>query len=270
MKLSCLPVSYYNEFINGKKSIISWAEEASRLGLNGIDISQIMIKSMEHNRICSIKESINNIGIHVAMFATYTDFTNPEKKKRKKQLMDLERDFETAACLGADLIRLTAGQNYPGISKDDGIKWVLEGLNKAEIISKKYPVDVVFENHGKPGIWDYTDFAHDKNIFLAIVKKIESMSIGINFDTANPVINCYSSIDLLKKIIHKVVSVHAADNMVYGKIQPVIIGKGIVPFNDIFKHLVSAQFNGWICIEEASGCKEKGVKEAVTYIKKYI
>ena len=80
----------------------------------------------------------------------------------------------------------------------------LEGLNKAEIISKKYPVDVVFENHGKPGIWDYTDFAHDKNIFLAIVKKIESMSIGINFDTANPVINCYSSIDLLKKIIHKV------------------------------------------------------------------
>jgi len=184
--------------------------------------------------------------------------------------MDIERDFETAACLGADLIRLTAGQNYPGISRDDGIKWVLEGLNKAEIISKKYPVNVVFENHGKPGIWDYTDFAHDKDIFLAIVKKIESMNIGINFDTANPVINGYSPIDLLKKIIHKVVSIHAADNMVYGKIQPVIIGKGIVPFNDIFKYLVSAQFNGWICIEEASGCKEKGVKEAVTYIKKYI
>ena len=39
MKLSCLPVSFFNEIIDGTMSIGEWAEIGAEIGLDAIDLS---------------------------------------------------------------------------------------------------------------------------------------------------------------------------------------------------------------------------------------
>jgi sugar phosphate isomerase/epimerase len=48
---------------------------------------------------------------------------------------------------------------------------------------------------------------------------------------------------------------------------PTIIGRGVVPFKDIFSFLNKKNFSGWYCIEEASNKGIIGVEEAVRFVK---
>ncbi len=39
MKLSCLPVSFFSDIIEGRMSVFEWAQMGASLGLDAIDIS---------------------------------------------------------------------------------------------------------------------------------------------------------------------------------------------------------------------------------------
>jgi len=39
MKVSCLPVSLFSDFVQGRISLKDWVEAQERMGLDGIDIS---------------------------------------------------------------------------------------------------------------------------------------------------------------------------------------------------------------------------------------
>ena len=43
MKLSCLPVSYYPQIVNGEKSVGQWACEAASIGLDAVDLSILFL-----------------------------------------------------------------------------------------------------------------------------------------------------------------------------------------------------------------------------------
>ena len=73
---------------------------------------------------------------------------------------------------------------------------------------------------------------------------------------------------LLKQVLHRVVCVHAADTRTRGTLEPVLIGTGLVPFVEIFATLKRAGFDGWICIEEASGMGRAGVEAAANYVRR--
>ena len=43
MKLSCLPVSFFAEIIDGRMSIGDWAKMGSEIGLDAIDLSILFV-----------------------------------------------------------------------------------------------------------------------------------------------------------------------------------------------------------------------------------
>ena len=168
MKISCIPVSYFEDIIKGKKTISEWAIEAKEIGYDYIDLSILFFKKSKKEYLLRLKEEIDKIGIGIAILNTYTDFTNPDEEKRKAEQARLKEYIKVAETLGAKYIRLTAGQAYPQTGAEDGITRVVEGLKAAVEAARGTPVGLLFENHAKPGIWEYTDFSFQVDVFLKI------------------------------------------------------------------------------------------------------
>jgi sugar phosphate isomerase/epimerase len=268
MKLSCLPVSYFRDIIDGRMSIKDWALEGSRAGLDGIDLSILFLKSRSPEYIDETRQHIEETGIRVAMVTTYPDFTHPDHTERERQLTKLDGDIVTASRLGADLVRVTAGQAHPSVGRRDGVNWAVNGLSRAMEFARGYPVKLVYENHAKPGAWQYTDFSHPTDIFLEIVERTASISLGVNWDTANTIAYGDDPIPVLRRALNRVVSVHAADTSTRGELRHVLLGTGLVPFKEMFQILRDAGFDGWICIEEASFKGPAGVKAAADFVRR--
>jgi len=268
MKVSCLPVSLFSDILNGSMTIKDWARIAKECGLDAIDLSMIFIKNHTTRYLSQIKKDIENENMSVAMITTYPDFSNPDTLQVEREMEYLRNDIAVASFLEARFLRILAGQNYPGIDKNLTINKIIDCFKRISSVADKYNIKLVYENHSKPGVWDYSDFSHPTEIFLKIVEGIRDTNIGINFDTANTIILGDNPIELLKKIIKKVSVIHAADALGVGELKPASIGKGIAPFKDIFRFLKEVNFNGWICIEEASDNGIKGIKSAADFIKR--
>lgn len=267
MKLSCLPVSYFRSIIEGRRTIDSWIEEAVGLGLDGIDLSILFFREGSTNKPTEINKRIAGSGLHLAMLNTYSDLTHPEAAVREREIAQLEGDIETAAALGAAYVRIVSGQDHPGTPVDEAVGWAVDGFRRAAAAAEGAGIGLVYENHSKPGNWEYADFSLDPDHFLRIAEQLQDTSIRILFDTANPLVAGVEPLPLLERVIDRVACVHAADTKVRGTLEPVVIGTGLVPFPDLFAFLKRSSFSGWVSIEEASGTGEQGVRRAVRFVR---
>jgi sugar phosphate isomerase/epimerase len=267
MKLSCLPVSYFRQIINGQKTIAQWADEAKSLDLDAIDLSVILFKSFDSRLLTEARNDIERRGLSMAVLNTYPDFTHPDAAQRNRQFSEMEHYLSVADQLRAKMIRITAGQAHPQTPRREGIAWAVEFFRRLSDKAEKHHVRLVYENHSKPGVWDYPDFSLPTDIFLEIADALFDTPIGILFDTANAFVANDDPMRLLEAVIDRVVCVHAADTKAPGPLAPTVIGRGIVPFDKIFSRLKNVGYNGWISIEEASGQGPAAVAEAVSYIR---
>ncbi len=268
MKMSCLSVSLFPAIINGDMTIREYARLCKNLGLDAFDLGLIQLKNHTPKYITQIKKDMAEEGISLAMVTTYPDFTHPDALQREREFDFLVHDIALASAIGARFLRITAGQAHPGTSETQGINWVVEYFKRAAPVSDKYSITLLYEDHSKPGAWDYMDFSNPPHIFLEIARQIKGTSIGINFDTANILVAGEdNTLAVLDQVIDQVKTIHVAETATKGKMDPVAIGTGIVPFLEIFHYLKSKNFDGWLCLEEWGNKGVDGVKEAVAFVR---
>lgn len=249
-------------------SLRDWAHTARHCGLDAIDLSIILIKNHTPVLLNQIRRELEEENIGITMITTYPDFTHPSPLQRERELEYLRHDIAISSQIGAKYLRILAGQAHPETGLEDGKNWAVEYFRQASVTADKYGVVLLYENHSKPGAWAYTDFSLPTSIFLEIYGRTRDTSIKINFDTGNTLVFGDDPVPVLEKVIADVETIHVADNSVRGKLSPVVIGTGIVPFNEIFKFLKKHSFDGWFCIEEASNTGDCGVKAAVDFVRK--
>jgi sugar phosphate isomerase/epimerase len=249
-------------------SIKDWAEEGAEVGLDGIDLSILFLKSKAPSYLDAVRREIEDAQIRVAMVTTYPDFTRPDPNERMHELSKLQENIVAASRLGADLVRVTAGQAHPTVKRSEGIEWAIQGLRMAVEFAKDYSVRLAYENHAKPGAWKYTDFSHPTDIFLEIVDRTRDVSLGVNWDTANVIAYGDDPIPVLHKVVKRIISVHAADTSTRGQLNHVLLGTGLVPFKQMFEILHASGFDDWICMEEASFTGMTGVKAAADFVRR--
>ena len=267
MKLSCLPVSFFSEIVRGTMSVNQWAAMGSSLRLDGIDLSVLFLETLDAVYLRNIRRGIEEEGIRVAVLNTYPDLTHPDEAARDREQAQLEAHIEAAGLLGAEMVRVTAGQDHPETDRSRGIGWAVEGLRGAAQKAEDVGVTPVYENHSKPGAWHYPDFSYPSDIFLEIADRLQGTYIKILFDTANPVSRGEKPLPILHRVIDRLGCVHAADTSSEQGLRPVLLGTGLVPFDDIFSFLKQSGYEGWISIEEASGLGKRGVEEAVRFVR---
>ena len=268
MKLSCLPVSFFADITSGKMSVAEWARMGAGLQLDAVDLSILFLPERSIKAAGIVRQQVEAEGISITMLTTYPDFTHPDPAQRKKELeLEIEA-VKLAAALGAHFIRVTAGQAHPETSIKDGIAWVSNGLVCLVEAAGNLGVQLAYENHAKPGAWEYTDFSQPPEIFMEILSRVPSPLLGVNFDTGNATAFAADPLAFLEQIVGRVVSVHASDTSERGRLNHVLLGTGVTPFRALFHGLKSGGWDGWICMEEASGLGRPGVEAAAQTIRR--
>jgi sugar phosphate isomerase/epimerase len=267
MKLSCLPVSFFDEIIAGRMSVGEWAAMGAAIGLDAVDLSILFVPDHSPRALASMRREIDDAGTRVAMVTSYPDFTHPDPDQRRREL-DLECEVvDVAAALSAAYVRVTAGQAHPGVGREEGTGWAIEGLTRLVERTFGSGVTLVYENHARPSAWIYTDFSQPPELFLAIAEATRQVGLRINFDVGNAAAFADDPVWLLDQVIDRVETVHAADTRVRGRLEHVALGTGVTPYPDLLGRLKGAGWDGWICMEEASRRGRDGVAAAAAFIR---
>lgn len=268
MILSCLPVSYFSDFLRGKRSLEDFAAEAHALGLQAVDLSIRLLSGRSAKALAGLRRSIEQRGLFVNMLTCYTDFTHPDAGERRRQAHLARKAIDAAAAVGARMVRLTAGQAHPGLPRSQGLAWAVSGLMEALPYAEAAGVLAVFENHARPGVWRRFDFCYPTDLFLAVVRKTEGSPLAVNFDTANTLAYGDEPLPVLRAVRARLACIHAADTRTRGRFAPTVIGQGAVPFRKLFSFLRASGYEGPMSIEEASGTGSEGLRRAVEFIRR--
>ncbi len=252
MKLSCLPVSLYPDLSSGKMSLADWFQLAAKLGLDGADVSVAHLDTLERGFLNGLRHSAEDAGVEIAMLVSYSDFTHPSTDERVRQVDNLFRQIEAANTLGATFIRVTAGQAHPGVSREDGTEWAIEGLSSCLDQAHQAQVTLAYENHTRGYGWSYNDFSQPAGIFLDIVERLEDSRLRVLFDTANNLAHGDDPVPVLEQVKHRVSVIHLNDIERAGEFTPVLLGTGVAPVEELLHILITTGFDGWVSVEEAS------------------
>jgi sugar phosphate isomerase/epimerase len=268
MKLSCLPVSFFTEITSGRMSVEEWAFLCAELGMDGVDLSILFLQERTPEAARAVRRQVEKAGMRVVMLTTYPDFTHPDAHQREVELEQECQAVMLAAELGAELIRVTAGQAHPETGREEGIRWAAEGLARlADRVGGK-GVHLAYENHAKPGAWQYTDFSQPPPIFLEILSRVDCPELEVNFDVGNAATFAEDPLALLEQALPRIVSVHASDSSERGQLKHTLLGTGVTPYPQMFHRLKKAGWDGWICMEEASYRGREGVKLAAEFVRR--
>ena len=132
MKISCLPVSLFDDICSGRMSLQAWAEAAKEIGYDGIDLSLLMLTAHTETYLQRIRRELDRAGLPVVMATTYPDFTHPDPKQRQREADYLARDIALCDQLGIRYLRVLAGQAHPEVSEEAGVALAAEYLRQAD------------------------------------------------------------------------------------------------------------------------------------------
>ena len=267
MKLSCLPVSLYNDIFTGKSSVADWIQFGAELGLDAVDFSIKFFPKRDTETIKQTRTALEKYNITPCMIACYADFTHPDPAQRAQELTDLKADIALAKALGVEFLRVTAGQNHPGTERAVGVQWVADGFRRALDEAEKHGITLAYENHTKGAPWDYWDFSQPTEIFLEILDTLSDTPLGVCFDTANPLVLSEDVLALLEQVVHRIVVVHIFDLREVGVFEPVRVGTGASPIPQVFSRLRQTGYDGWLSIEEASRLGQEGFTTSIAFVR---
>jgi sugar phosphate isomerase/epimerase len=263
MKLSCLPVSLFGDITEGRMGLSEWLDLAIDCGLDGADISIMFLKNHTNTYLGQIKKLLAEKNMPFIMCATYPDFTHYDAVQLRREMDYLRHDIALCSELNISYLRVLAGQAHPEMPVERGVDQAVTYLREAVKYADDYGVTLVYENHAKPGAWQYIDLTYPPDLFLRVLEGIWDTNIRVNFDIGNVTAYGADPLALLSRVFEKVETIHVSDMTEKGKFGPAAIGTGVAPIREVFSLLKQRGFDNWLCIEEASGGGEKGVREAI-------
>lgn len=273
VRLSAFPKCYIDTISHEKsKSVFDWIDEAKGLDAEGLEMYEgFLWHPHDESYVREVATAIREAGFDMPMLCCSPDFTNPNAELRAKAVAHQIRMIEVSEMLGGPgtVCRVLSGQRYPEVPRDQGLQWVTECINACLPRAKEIGIILGIENHYKDGHWKYAEFAQRMDVFLDLLDRIEEREFfGVQYDPSNAIVAGDDPIELLEKVKHRVVSMHASDRFLepghtldeirqadgtlgYSPfLKHGVIGKGLNDYDRIFSILAAAGYKGWISIED--------------------
>jgi sugar phosphate isomerase/epimerase len=188
------------------------------------------------------------------------------------------------AALGGQFCRVLSGQRRPEVGRDDGLRYAADGIRACLPYAAERGVTLILENHYKDGYWQHPEFAQRTDVFCDLVDRVgEHPNFGVNYDPSNTILAGEDPLELLRRVKHRVVTMHASDRYLsdgtmedlrreedvvgYAKrLRHGEIGKGMNDYDAILSELRGAGFDGWISIEDGVDGVDQ-MRRSVTFLR---
>ena len=267
-KLAAFPKGFIKQLVSGQMSIFEWIKLADELRVDGLEFYNNFADVKDSKTWSTVRKAVEETGMVIPMMCASPDFTIPDPLLRKQEVEKEIYAIEMSAALGAKYCRVLSGQRRKDVTKEEGMNYVVDSINACIPTAEKLGITLIIENHYKDDFWTEPEFAQMMDVFVDLVSRIDSKSFGVNYDPSNVIAAGEEPLELLEKIKHRVVTMHASDRyLANGTIEDLrkaeggsagyvsffkhgVIGKGLNDYDAIFKTLKDVGFDSWISIED--------------------
>ncbi len=268
-KLSAFPKAYMHALCkDGTMQLSEWFELATTLDVDGLEFYAGFIEMADEANWSLFRKQVEDLGLVIPMLCCSPDFTHPDRSFRNAEIAKQKRWIDMSHALGGSYCRVLSGQRRPELSIDEGIKLAADCIYECLPYAQARGITLNLENHYKDDFWEYPEFAQAMDVFCDLVAAIDHPNFGVNYDPSNAILAGDDPLDLLKRVSHRVVTMHASDRyLLEGTIEDLRaeeggsqgyakrlshgeIGKGLNDFDAIFSELKSKGFDSWISIED--------------------
>jgi sugar phosphate isomerase/epimerase len=282
-KLAAFPKCYLDELcVRRTMTLREWIEIGATLGVQGLEFYSGFLEDNEAF-LREAKKSLEEHGLQMPMLCCSPDFTEPDADLLQEQVARERRMIEITAFFGGRFCRVLSGQRRSGLSTAAGIAQVVRVIKSLLPFAEKHGVVLAMENHYKDSYWRHPEFAQKMDVFTAIIDQIDSPWLGVNYDPSNTLLAGEDPLELLNRVKHRVVSMHASDRyLTCGTLEDLrreedvvgyasrlahgVIGQGLNDYDKIFSTLNSVGFSSWVSIEDGMNGIEE-LRESVRFLK---
>ena len=261
-----------------------WVDLAAPLGLDGLEYYSGMLELSEPTNWPEARRTVEARGMVIPMLCCSPDFSHPDAEFRKAEIEKEKNWIRMSAALGAKYCRVLSGQRRPELEREQGLSLVAQSIEECLPEAEKCGVTLIIENHYKDDFWNYPEFAQKMDVFCDLIGRVKHPHFGVNYDPSNAFLAGDDPLELLERVKHRVVTMHASDRyLIEGTIEDLrrdetgstgyakrlrhgTIGKGLNDYDAIFGTLKAVGFDGWVSIEDGvDGMEQLG--ESVRFVR---
>ena len=285
-QLAAFPKAYMNALCkDGTMKVSEWIDIACRLDIDGLEWYAGFLEMENAANWKIFRRQVEDNGKVIPMMCCSPDFTHPDKSFRDIEIAKQKHWIDMTYALGGKFCRVLSGQKRPELSIDLGVQLAADCIHECLPYAQERDITLIIENHYKDDFWTYPEFAQKMDVFCALVDKINHPFFGVNYDPSNTYLAGEDPLELLKRVVHRVVTMHASDRYLkegtledlrneeggavgYAKrLSHGEIGKGLNDYDAIFTLLKKQNFNGWISIEDGVDGIEQ-LERSVLFLRK--
>ena len=286
-KIAAFPKGFIKQLVSGEMSIYEWIDLAAELKIDGLEFYNDFADVKDPANWPKIRRAVEATGMVIPMMCASPDFTIPDAAGRKKEVEKEIASIRMSAELGAQYCRVLSGQRRKTITREEGLGYVVDSIEACLPEAERLGITLILENHYKDDFWTEPEFAQMMDVFVELVGRIDSPWFGVNFDPSNAIAAGEEPLELLEKVKHRVVTMHASDRyLANGTIEDLraqeggtagyvsffkhgVIGKGLNDYDAIFTTLKSVGFDGWVSIEDGVDGMEQ-MHESAEFLKRKV
>jgi len=268
-RLAAFPKAYMQALCKDDTMKVSqWIELASALDIEGLEWYAGFLEMQNENNWIKFRHQVESYGKVIPMLCCSPDFTHPDTAFRANEIAKQKRWIDMTQALGGSYCRVLSGQRRPELTMDQGVDLAAQCIEACLPYAQERNITLILENHYKDDFWEYPEFAQKMEVFCQLVDRIHHPNFGVNYDPSNTYLAGEDPLELLSRVSHRVVTMHASDRFLKeGTIEDLRkeeggalgyarrlshgeIGKGLNDYDAIFTELKRVGFNGWISIED--------------------
>ncbi|MEN9632825.1 MAG: Inosose dehydratase [Verrucomicrobiota bacterium] len=268
-QLAAFPKAFMRALVkDGTMTLREWVDLAAPLQLDGLEYYSGFLELVDSARWPAARREVESRGMVIPMLCCSPDFAHPDATFRNAEIAKEKNWIRMAATLGAKYCRVLSGQRRPELSRSQGLDLVAASIEACLPEAEACGVTLIIENHYKDDFWSFPEFAQKMEVFCELVDRIQHPCFGVNYDPSNAYIAGDDPLELLRRVKHRVVTMHASDRyLAEGTLEDLrreeggaegyvkrlrhgTVGRGLNDYDAIFGALRGVGFNGWISIED--------------------
>jgi sugar phosphate isomerase/epimerase len=268
-KLAAFPKAFMQALCkDGTMKLSEWIDLGTKLDVDGLEWYAGYLEMADESNWPGFRKQVEDRGKVIPMMCCSPDFTHPDQAFRDKEIVKQKRWIDMTHTLGGSFCRVLSGQRRPEITMEEGVKLAAESIHACLPYAQERGITLILENHYKDDFWEYPEFAQKMDVFCKLVDAVVHPNFGVNYDPSNTYLAGEDPLELLRRVSHRVVTMHASDRyLIEGTIEDLReeeggalgyakrlrhgeIGKGLNDYDAIFTELKNRGFNGWISIED--------------------
>jgi sugar phosphate isomerase/epimerase len=268
-KLAVFPKAFMRALVkDGTMTLREWVDLAAPLGVDGLEYYSGMLELADPKRWPEARREVESRGMVIPMLCCSPDFSIPDPVGRQAEVEKEKNWIRMAATLGAKYCRVLSGQRRPELTIERGLDLVVQSIEACLPEAETCGVTLILENHYKDDFWSFPEFAQKMDVFCALVDRIHHPHFGVNYDPSNAFLAGDDPLELLRRVKHRVVTMHASDrSLTSGTLEDLrreengaegyakrlkhgTIGRGLNDYDAICRELRSVGFDGWVSIED--------------------